>query len=117
MPVSIVKSARPAVESIESLHPDLVFVLPDGGPVQTKADDLDAHRAGAMRVTSLEPEDLVVRVTDGIGITILTARMTGEFDGAAFSSRMRYTRTWSRPAGSDRWRLVAAHIATLDTLP
>lgn len=96
------------------LHPDLTFVGPDG-ELSDKDADLAAHRSGIMRIDRLETEDLIVRVADGVGVTVLTARLEGEYGGRAFSFRMRYTRCWAR--GSDGWRIVAAHAGTLEPLP
>ena len=93
------------------LHPDLTFVGPDGS-FSDKADDLEIHRTGAITFERSEPEDLVVRVNDGVGVTVLTAWLTGSFQGQDFDGRMRYTRAWgySRETG---WRVVAAQATFL----
>lgn len=70
------------------LHPDLVFVAP-GGAVYTKADDLTWHRHGMLRLHHVEPEDLVLRVVDGVGVTVFTATMSGLLGGDPFTSRLR----------------------------
>jgi ketosteroid isomerase-like protein len=92
------------------LHPDLTFVGPDG-ELSGKADDLEIHRTGTIRIELSEPEDLVVRVNDGVGVTVLTARLKGSFQGQAFDGRMRYTRAWSH--SQTGWRVVAAQAAFL----
>jgi hypothetical protein len=92
------------------LHPDLTFVGPDGG-LSGKAEDLEVHRTGAIRIELSEPEDLVVRVNDGVGVTVLTARLKGTFQGQEFDGRMRYTRAWSHSDAG--WRVVAAQAAFL----
>lgn len=73
------------------LHPDLVFVGPDGA-VHTKVDDLEWHRTGVLRVDAVDHENLIVRVNDGVGVTVFTATIAGDLAGSPFSSRMRYTR-------------------------
>lgn len=93
------------------LHRDLVFCGPDAS-IGDKSTDLDAHRTGQIRIHFLDPEDLIVRVTSGVGITILTARMAGESAENTFSARMRYTRTWAFNAQG--WQVVAAHISMLE---
>jgi hypothetical protein len=92
------------------LHPLLTFVGPDGS-LSDKTADLEVHRTGRMRVERLEPEDLVAHIADGVGITVLTAQMRGEYLGESFTARMRYTRCWARSA--DGWRVVAAHASML----
>jgi len=99
------------VAALDSLlHPQLTFVGPDGS-LSDKAADLEAHRTGTMRVDLLEPEDLVAHIADGVGVTVLTARMDGEYLGESFSARMRYTRCWAR--GETGWRIVAAQANML----
>lgn len=93
------------------LHPDLTFVGPDGA-LTGKAEDLEVHRTGAIRFELSEPEDLVVRINDGVGVTVLTARLKGSYQGQAFDGRMRYTRTWAHGADTG-WRVVAAQAAFL----
>lgn len=88
--------------------PALVFVGPDG-TVHTKVDDLEWHRTGILRVDAIDHEDLIVRVNDGVGVTVFTATMAGELAGSLFSSRMRYTRGWAWSDG--QWRIVVAHAS------
>ncbi|MFL6100563.1 MAG: nuclear transport factor 2 family protein [Actinomycetales bacterium] len=93
------------------LHPDLTFVGPDGA-LTGKAEDLEVHRTGTMRLELSEPEELLVRINDGVGVTVLTARLKGSYLGQDFDRRMRYTRTWAHGADTG-WRVVAAQAAFL----
>lgn len=95
------------------LHPDLVFVGPDGS-IGDKESDLNTHRDGRMHIDSLEQEDLIVRVTNGVGLTLLTAQMSGNFDSQEFSARMRYTRSWGW--SGEGWQIVAAHISMIESV-
>jgi len=92
------------------LHPSLTFVGPDG-VLSDKARDLEVHRTGELRIDSLETHDLIVRITEGVGITVLTARLEGVYAGLEFADRMRYTRCWA--SGAEGWRIVAAHATVL----
>jgi len=92
------------------LHPSLTFVGPDGS-LSDKARDLEVHRTGELRIDLLEPLDLIVRITDGVGITVLTARLEGVYAGLEFAARMRYTRCWA--SGAEGWRIVAAQATVL----
>lgn len=103
---------RSDVDALDRLlHPDLTFVGPDG-TLTGKADDLEVHRTGAIRIDLSEPEDLVVRINDGVGVTVLTARLQGSYEGQEFAGRMRYTRAWAH-GGDSGWRVVAAQAAFL----
>ena len=92
------------------LHPDFVFVGPDG-TISDRDTDLAVHRDGRMRLDTLEVETLDARVTAGTGITVLTAMLTGSYGGYPFSSRQRYTRAWA--FGPEGWRIVAAHASVI----
>jgi hypothetical protein len=92
----------------ELLHSQLTFVGPDGA-LSGKDVDLEVHRSGAMAITALEPEDLIVNVVGAVGVSVLTARLAGSYRGKDFDGRMRYTRTWTKANGT--WQLIAAQAA------
>lgn len=94
----------------ELLHPEVTYVGPDGHLVDKHAD-LEAHRSGALRIDVLDCQALDVRVHDGVGVTVVTARLEGDAGGQEFRVRMRYTRSWG--LGPLGWRVVAAHASVL----
>lgn len=47
----------------ELLSDELVFVSPSG-EIITKQMDLELHRSGGMKVTSLEPQELEIRISE-----------------------------------------------------
>src|SRR5205823_634657 len=60
---------------------DLLFTAPDGR-LGTKAEDLEAHRTGAIRFRSHEPEELRIRrVGADMAIVALRARLMVEVAG------------------------------------
>jgi ketosteroid isomerase-like protein len=90
---------------------DLLFAGP-GGELATKAEDLAAHRNGAIRFSAHEPEEVRVRrVGDDVAIVSLRARLRGEFGGAPFAGTFRYTRVWARARG--QWRIVAGQVSQI----
>jgi ketosteroid isomerase-like protein len=91
---------------------DLLFTGPDGN-VGTKAQDLDAHRSGAVRFRTHEPEEFRVRrVGTDVAITALRARLAVEVGGTLVRGTYRYTRVWAREHG-DRWRVVGGHVSEI----
>jgi ketosteroid isomerase-like protein len=89
----------------------LVFTGPDGR-LYTKADDLDAHRAGWVRITRLEPsEERVLRLGADVAVIVVRMEMAGTFRGEPFAGPSRYTRVWRRTP--DGWRVVAGHVSAV----
>ncbi len=89
---------------------DLLFAGPDG-QLATKAQDLEAHRSGAVRFRSHEPEELRIRrVSADVAITTLRTRLGVEVGGALQQGVFRYTRIWAREPGYP-WRVVGGHVS------
>ncbi|MBS42071.1 MAG: DUF4440 domain-containing protein [Nocardioides sp.] len=97
-----------ALEAI--LHPRLVAVGPDG-TLFDRADDLHAHRSGALRILRVEEESSTVRDDGTTGVTDLVARVVAVHDGSESAARLRYTRLWVHDEGG--WRVIAATIAAV----
>ena len=100
------------VEALDGLlHRDLLAVGPDGG-LFTKADDLASHRAGGVRIAKLEEQEIRLIVRNDLGLTFVVVDIEATVDGAAITTRMRYTRTWTH--GDDGWRVIGAHISQVN---
>ena len=100
------------VDALDALiSEDLLFTGPDGR-LATKADDLGAHRSGAVRIRAHEPEELRVRrVGPDVTVAALRTRLTVEAGGAVvLQGPVRYTRVWAREADGAR-RVVAGHVS------
>jgi ketosteroid isomerase-like protein len=99
------------VRELDRLLDDvLVFVGPNGA-VYGKADDLEAHRSGALRITRLDPSEERIQRFEHIAVVSVRMEMSGTFEGAAFAGPFRYTRVW-RVQG-DSWRIVAGHVSAV----
>jgi Domain of unknown function (DUF4440) len=95
------------------LHSRCVGVFLDGA-VFGKAEDLEAHRSGAVRITKLIEEELSVEEAGPVGVTRLVAWVEATVAGTpAPGARLRYTRLWSRDTGT--WQVVAAALAPLNS--
>ena len=88
---------------------ELLFTGPDG-QLATKADDLAAHRSGAVRIRDHTPTELRIRrLGTDTAIVALRARLTVEVQGSTITGTYRYTRVWSRE--QDQWRVAGGHVA------
>ena len=99
------------VETLDRvLDEELVFTGPDG-LIYGKRDDLDAHRAGLIRITRLDPSE--EHIQDFRDTVVLSVRMEmrGSFQGAEFAGPFRYTRVWRNTESG--WRVVAGHVSAI----
>ena len=99
------------VAALEHLLDDtLVFTGPDGR-LYSKADDLAAHRSGAMQLSHLEASDEEVRRMGDVAVIVVRIEMAGSFHGAPFVGAYRYTRVWRK--FEDGWRIVAGQVGAI----
>lgn len=90
---------------------DLLFTGPDG-QLGTKAQDLDAHRSGVVRIRSHSPSELRLRrVGTDVVVVALCTRLSVDVRGSLIEGIYRYTRVWAREQGS--WRVVGGHVAAV----
>lgn len=102
------------VDALDALiAEELLFTGPDG-QFGTKAQDLEAHRSGALRFRGHEPEELCVRrVGVNVIVSALRAVLTVEVGGSLVRGTYRYTRVWAREGGS--WHVVAGHVSEVSS--
>lgn len=89
------------------LADDLLVTGPDGLLVG-KAEDIEAHRNGEIRITSMKALGADYRFLQGVTIVFVLMEIAGSFQGQTFQGRYRYTRVWHDRNGN--WQIVAAHI-------
>ncbi len=90
---------------------DLLFTGPDG-QLATKAQDLAAHRSGALRFREHRPLELRIRrIGSGAAIVALRAHLVVDVQGTTVEGAFRYTRVWSREEGE--WRVAGGHVAAV----
>jgi len=92
------------------LGDDLLFTGPDGR-LATKAEDLEAHRSGAVRFQSHQPEELRIRrLNDSIALVALRAQLAVAIGDSIVRGTFRYTRIWQRDVYG-AWRVVGGHVS------
>jgi ketosteroid isomerase-like protein len=89
------------------LADDLLVTGPDGLLVG-KAEDIEAHRNGEIRIKSMKILETDYRFLQGVTIVFVLMEIAGNFQGQTFQGRYRYTRVWHDRNGN--WQIVAAHI-------
>ena len=94
----------------ELIDDDLAFTDPSGN-VLTKADDLAAHRSGALKVERLELFASKLHAVGPMVLVTTKAKLEGRFHETAFSGVFAYTRLWSLSNG--RWRIRVGHASMI----
>ena len=90
---------------------ELLFTGPDG-QLGTKAQDLAAHRSGALRIREHQPTELSIRrIGSDVAIVALRTRLAVEVNGEMVRGTFRYTRVWAREQGT--WRVAGGHVSAV----
>lgn len=92
----------------ELIADDLVFTLPTGA-VGGKQMDLDAHRSGIQKLTTVNFRERQVQIYDQVAIVTVKTELVGTYAGEDITGTYRYTRVWAQPQGC--WQIVAGHVS------
>ena len=104
---------RGDVEALDRLLDDALVFTTLEGTVVGKADDLNIHRSGRLRITRMDPgERHILRLGSTV---VVSVRMEAEatIDGVPARNALRYTRVWHKRSGE--WRVVAGHMSVVPT--
>ena len=91
------------------IAPELLFTNHSGQRV-TKEEDLDAHRAGLLRLTALTPSEQQIQLHTGFAVVSVLMHLLGSYDNTAIDLSIRYTRIWSFSADGSL-QIVAGHAS------
>jgi hypothetical protein len=92
----------------ELIAPELLFTG-HLGQLASKADDLAAHEARLLRVTTIEPSERHTQVHSEFAVVSVRMHLVGSYAGAPIDQYMRYTRVWAfSPNGT--LQIVAGHM-------
>jgi ketosteroid isomerase-like protein len=91
----------------QMISPDLIFTN-QLGQVCGKQDDLNMHRAGLLKLHTLEPSEVRVRTSGDLAVVSVRMQVGGAFDNMAFQEDLRYTRVWGL-SGRGSWEVLTGH--------
>jgi hypothetical protein len=96
----------------ELLAPELIFTN-HLGQLFTKKDDLEAHRAGIIKIESITPLEQTIRIVGDsvdakVAIALVKVNILGSIANARWDADFRFTRVWAATNG-DKWQIVVAH--------
>jgi ketosteroid isomerase-like protein len=99
------------VATINRLLADDYLGINPNGTLETKADALAQHRSGTMKVTSIEPDNVRVRVYGDTAVVTSRVDVQGTDGDRDISGRYHYTRVYSHRSGE--WKIVSFEASRL----
>ena len=103
------------VDRLDMLIDDDLLFTTQTGAVVGKAADLNAHRSGQLRLTTLDPSDQRVLFAGETAVVSVLMDVAGTYEGEPFAGAYRYTRVWGHAGGA--WRVVAGHMSAVPPPP
>ncbi len=93
------------------LADDYLGINPDG-TLETKADAIALRRSGAIRITSIDPENVKVHVYGDTAVVTSQVSVQGHEGERDISGHYHYTRVYSHKSGE--WKIVSFEASRLN---
>jgi ketosteroid isomerase-like protein len=93
------------VAAINRLLADDYLGINPNGTLETKADALAQRRSGTVKISSIEPDNLKVRVYGDTAVVTSRVDVQGRDGDRDISGRYHYTRVYSHRSGE--WKIVS----------
>jgi ketosteroid isomerase-like protein len=93
------------VAVMDRLLADDYIGISANGTIETKAEALALRRAGTLHITSLDLNDLKVRIYGDTAVVTSRADLEGTNGSSDISGKYRYTRVYNRRFG--QWKIVS----------
>lgn len=99
------------VEALDALLDEGLMFVGVRGELLRKADDLELHRAGRLKLTRAEWRRVEVADHAHSAVSLVTADLAGTIDGSEFTGAVRYCRFWANTGAG--WRVVGGSVVAL----
>jgi ketosteroid isomerase-like protein len=93
------------VATVNRLLADDYLGINPNGTLETKADALALRRAGTMKISSIDPINIKVRVYGDTAVVTSQVQLEGHDGERDISGRYHYTRVYSHRSGE--WKVVS----------
>lgn len=102
------------IETLDALlHPELLFIAPDGNVV-TKDIDLAAHKAKTMMAHAIVSNIEKIELFNNTAIVLVTYNTSGTMLGKAINGTLRYIRIWQK--SEMNWLVIGGSCTFIDHL-
>jgi ketosteroid isomerase-like protein len=99
------------VNTANQLLADDYLGINPNGTLETKADAVAQRRSGTMKISSIEPANIKVRVYGDTAVVTSLVDVQGHDGDRDISGRYHYTRVYSRRGGE--WKIVSFEASRL----
>ena len=99
------------VEALDALLDEGLMFVGVQGEVLLKADDLELHRSGRLKLTKTEWRRVEVVNHVHSAVSLVKADIAGTVDGSEFTGVVRYCRFWANTGAG--WRVVGGSVVAL----
>jgi ketosteroid isomerase-like protein len=93
------------IATVNRLLADDYLGIDPNGTLETKADALAQQRSGTMKITSIEPDNVKVRVYGDTAVVTSRVDVVGHDGDRDISGRYHYTRVYNHRSGE--WKIVS----------
>lgn len=99
------------VNALDALLDDDLIIIDHQGRRVDKAQDIDVHRSGVLKLSDIEFLDLTIKPLDNAALVSVRARVNGAYYDEKFSEKFAYTRVWQHKENG--WVIVLAHFSRI----
>ncbi|MEM8544832.1 MAG: nuclear transport factor 2 family protein [Cyanobacteria bacterium P01_H01_bin.119] len=96
------------------IAPELIFTN-YAGQLVSKQEDLDMHRSGILKLTTLEPSTPRYQKHPGVSVVSVQMHLIGHYGDAPIDQQMRFTRVWAT-SSEGRIQVVAGHASLISEI-
>jgi ketosteroid isomerase-like protein len=102
------------VSAMDRLLADDYIGISSSGTIETKTEALALRRAGTLHITSLDLNDVKVRIYGDTAVVTSSADLKGTNGARDISGEYRYTRVYNRRYG--QWKIVSFEASRIHDL-
>ncbi|QND55117.1 nuclear transport factor 2 family protein (plasmid) [Phyllobacterium sp. 628] len=99
------------VSALDALLADDLIIIDHQGRRVDKAQDIEVHRTGVLKLADIEFLDVAIKPLDNAALVSVRAKVSGAYYDEKFSEKLIYTRVWQR--NGDSWIVVLAHFSRI----
>lgn len=92
------------IEALDNLIADNLLFINHEGTRVTKAQDIEMHAAGTIKIETIEHEALHITEYENCSIADAVITIRGKYAGQELSARFHHLRTWAKL--NSRWQVI-----------